>query len=68
MIWGGRFAGRVEAVAEAKTGRLVVKNIWYEDGVRRTKKLENAVNGCLKRLGTFNHCREIVLPEVEKRG
>lgn len=38
MIWGGRFAGRVEAVAEAKTGRLVVKNIWYEDGVRRTKK------------------------------
>ena len=61
MIWGSRFAGRVEAVSEAKTGRLIVKNIWYEEGVRRTKKLEIAVNGCLKRLGKLNQCREVVV-------
>ncbi|MCD7907937.1 MAG: winged helix DNA-binding domain-containing protein [Clostridium sp.] len=62
MIWGGRFAGRVEAVAEAKTGTLIVKNIWYEEGVRQTKNLERAVNSCLRRLGKLNRCGRIVLP------
>ena len=61
FVLGSRFAGRVEAVSEAKTGRLIVKNIWYEEGVRRTKKLEIAVNGCLKRLGKLNQCREVVV-------
>lgn len=63
MIWGDRFAGRVEAVAAAKTGTLTVKNIWYEQGVKRTKTLENALGVTLRRLGKFNQCREIVLPE-----
>ena len=59
MIYGDAYIGRVEAVADAKTKTLTVKNIWYEDGIRRTKKLEAAVAGCMKRLARFNECKEI---------
>lgn len=59
MIYGDAYIGRVEAVADAKTKTLTVKNIWYEDGIRRTKKLEAAVAGCMKRLARFNECKGI---------
>ncbi|MBR7081761.1 MAG: winged helix DNA-binding domain-containing protein, partial [Oscillospiraceae bacterium] len=56
MIYGDRFAGRIEAAADRKTGTLIVRNVWYEDGVRRTKKLAAAVDGAVKRLAKFNGC------------
>ncbi len=59
LLYGDTFAGRVEAVAEKRTGTLTVKNIWYEDGVRQTKKLEAAVEGCLRRFARFNACETI---------
>ncbi len=60
LLYGDAFAGRVEAVAAGEC--LTVKNIWYEEGVRPTKKLESAVTNCLKRLAKFNRCREIRFP------
>lgn len=60
LVYGEGFAGRVEAVRDEKAGVLRVKHIWYEDGVRRTKKLDAAVQGCMKRLARFNGCRECV--------
>ena len=59
LLLGESFAGRVEAVANRKARSLAVKNIWYEDGVRRTKKLQNAVEGCLRRFARFNDCDTI---------
>ena len=59
MLWGERFAGRIEAAAYRKTGALTVRNIWYEDGVRRTKKLASALDGALRRLARFNGCDRI---------
>ncbi len=56
LLYGDSFVGRVEAVNERKTKTLVVKNIWYEDGVRQNKKLQAAVDGCLKRFAKFNEC------------
>lgn len=59
MIWGEGFAGRVEAVADAKAGVLRVRRVWLEEGVRRTKKLDLAVAGCMKRLARLNGCAEV---------
>ena len=56
VLWGDRLVGRIEAAAERRTGTLVVKHIWYEDGVRRTKKLAAAVEGAVRRLAKFNDC------------
>ena len=60
LVYGERFVGRVEAVRDEKAGVLRVKHVWYEDGVRRTKKLDAAVAGCMRRLAKFNGCREVV--------
>jgi uncharacterized protein YcaQ len=56
ILYGERFIGRVEAVCERKTKTLFVKNIWYEDDVKQTKKLQAAVDSCLKRFAKFNGC------------
>ncbi len=61
LLYGEQFIGRVEAVCDRKAGILTVKNIWYEDGVRQTKKLTAAVNGCLQRFARFNGCAMVTI-------
>ena len=59
MVYGEKMAGRIEAAADRKTETLVVKNIWYEPGIRQTKKLNAAVDAAVGRLAKFNGCRLI---------
>ena len=59
MLYGDRFIGRIEAAADRKNSTLVVKNIWYESGVRQTKKLAQAVDGAVGRLTKLNDCGNI---------
>ena len=59
LLYGDRFIGRAEAVCERKTGTLILKNIWYEADVKKTKKLETEVKACLKRFAEFNECKLI---------
>lgn len=61
MLYGERFAGRVEAVADRRAGALTVKHVWLEDGVKHTKALDAAIGRCLKRFARFNECKEIVV-------
>lgn len=56
LLYGERFIGRVEAICDRKQKTMIVKNIWYEKGVRQTKKLQKAVDNCLGRLADFNEC------------
>ncbi|MCR5676158.1 MAG: winged helix DNA-binding domain-containing protein [Lachnospiraceae bacterium] len=59
IIYGDRFAGRIEAVPDRKRGVLCVKGLWWESGIRQTKKLSAALDRTLKDFGRFNDCREI---------
>ncbi len=59
ILWGESFIGRVEAAADRKAGVLRVKNLRLEPGVRRTKKLETALDRCLRRFAKFNDCSAI---------
>ena len=65
VLWGDRFIGRIEAAADRKTGTLTVKNIWYEEGVRQTKKLASALDGALRRLAKLNDCGQIVERRID---
>ena len=56
LVYGDALVGRVEAAADTANGVLRVKNIWFEDGVRRTKALQTAVEKCMQRLARFNGC------------
>ena len=59
MLYGEKMAGRIEAAADRKAETLVVKNVWYEPGIRQTKKLNAAVDAALRRLAKFNGCSRI---------
>ncbi|RTE08602.1 winged helix-turn-helix domain-containing protein [Paenibacillus whitsoniae] len=61
LLYGENFIGRVEVIAERKARHLVVKNIWYEKGVKPTKKLQTALDDCFKRFALFNGCETISL-------
>lgn len=66
VLCGEKFAGRIEAVADKKSGMLTVKNFWYEDGVRQTKKLSAEIEKCVKRFAKFNECGEVRVQGQEK--
>ena len=56
ILYGERFVGRIEAAADHKQGLLFIKNVWLEDGVRRTKRLDEAIKKASARLAAFNGC------------
>ncbi|WP_334077866.1 winged helix-turn-helix domain-containing protein [Paenibacillus sanfengchensis] len=59
LLYGESLIGRAEVIAERKSGTLVVKNIWYENGIRLTKQLRTALNRCFQRFALFNGCETI---------
>ena len=56
MLYGENLAGRIEAVANRKEAVLEVRNLWFDPGVRQTKKLASAIDGAIARLAAFNDC------------
>ena len=58
IIYGRNLIGRIEAATDRKTGVLDVKNIWFEPGVRETKKLAHSLEMSIMRLARFNDCRQ----------
>lgn len=65
VLYGDSFIGRVEAICDRKEKTLIVKNFWYEEGVRPGKRIQTAVFSRLERLAEFNDCPNIsVLPGV----
>ena len=67
VLYGQDLAGRIEAAADRKNNRLVVKNIWYEPHVRLTKKLNHALDEAVQRLARFNECDGVLFTEKEQR-
>lgn len=68
VLYGDSFVGRIEVVADKKAKILAVKNIWFEDGVKQTKKMLAEIEKCIKRFARFNECKDISwdLPEKEE--
>ena len=56
ILFGDRFVGRIEAVPDRKNRILSVKGLWWEPGIRQTKKLETALQKTLTRFAGFNDC------------
>ena len=59
ILFGDRFTGRIETVADRKKKILCVKGLWWEPDVRQTKKLNTALERTLRNFAAFNDCREI---------
>lgn len=63
IIYGERFIGRIEASVNTKNRTLLVKNIWYEPGIRRTKTMDDAIVSAISRFSKFNQCEKIEVEE-----
>ena len=61
VLWGERFIGRIETVADHKGSTLRVKNIWFEPGIRMTKTIRSAIDRTLIRFSRFNDCTTVEL-------
>ena len=56
ILYGDKFVGRIEAIPDRKDHILYVKGLWWEDGVRQTKKLNEDLNKTLLKFSEFNDC------------
>ena len=63
VLYGDRFAGRIEAIPDRKEHILNVKGLWWEQDVRVTKKLNAALERTLREFAGFNDCTSVEYPE-----
>ena len=56
ILYGENFVGRIEAIPDRKEHILHVKGLWWEDGVRQTKKMNAELEKTLKTFSKFNEC------------
>ncbi len=56
ILWDDKFVGRIEAIPDKNAHILMVKGLWWESGVRQTKKLESALERTLNSFAKFNDC------------
>lgn len=66
ILMGEHFVGRCEVVADYKKKLLNVKNVWFEKGIKPTKKLQGVLDKCFKRFMKFHELKEIVYLEGNK--
>lgn len=59
IIFGDRFVGRIEVVPDKKSSILKVRGLWWEKGIRQTKKLNAALERTLKNFSRFNDCKSV---------
>ena len=59
ILYGDRFVGRIDTVVDRKEKILQVKGLWWEPGVRQTKKLHAALGKTLENFAKFNDCQRI---------
>jgi len=59
IVYGDRFAGRIEAVPDRKEGILQVKGLWWEPEIRHTKAMRSALERTLGAFAKFNNCKTV---------
>lgn len=59
VLYGEELIGRIEMTADRKNAVLTVRNIWYEDRTRVTKRLESAMERAIRRFAGFSSCSRI---------
>jgi len=66
ILFGDRFVGRIEAVPDRKNKVLEVRGLWWEQGVRQTKKMNAALEKTLTGFAKFNDCEKIIVKVQEQ--
>jgi uncharacterized protein len=59
VLWGERFAARLEAKALREESKLVLTGLWFEPGYQGNRRLRNALRRALAHFAAFNRCDEV---------
>jgi uncharacterized protein YcaQ len=62
VLWGDRFAARLEAKAVRSESRLVVKGLWFEAGFEKNRTFRRRLKAALERFAVFNGCGKLDAP------
>ena len=63
MLFGNEFVGKIDLKADRKTKILWVKNLVWENNVKKTKTMLTAFNKKLQSFMKFNGCESIQVEE-----
>jgi hypothetical protein len=63
VLYGDRFIARFEPVRDRETGTLVIKNWWWEEGVKQSARMHAELRRCLKRFMSFLEVDELRINE-----
>ncbi len=67
ILYGDRFIARFEPGRDKKSGGLIIKNWWWEQGVVPSKRMQSALRRCFKRfLGFLETDRFIIDRKASK--
>ena len=64
VVYGSRFAGRVEPVADRKQGMLKMKRFWPEKGFLQTQAFRTAMKEEAAQLAAFHNLENVVWEEA----
>lgn len=63
ILYGDRFVARFEPGREKESGGLVIKNWWWEEGIRPSKRMQTAMVRCFKRFLHFLETERLMIDE-----
>ncbi len=63
VLYGDTFVARFEPQREKTRNVLVIKNWWWEPGVRKTKALKKALHQCFERFTEYLGVTTVIFPE-----
>ena len=59
VLWGERFAARLEAKALREQSKLALTGLWFEPGYEKNRKFRKALRAVLENFAAFNRCGEV---------
>jgi len=66
LLYGSEFVGQIDLKADRKKKQLLLRNLVWENGVKKSDTLQNAFRKKLNQLMQFNNCEELILEKKAK--
>lgn len=68
ILYGDRFVARFEPGRDRESGAIIIKNWWWEPGVKRTKAMNREIKACFGRFKSYLDAPEVAInPAVVDR-
>ena len=66
LLYGNEFIGQLDLKADRKKKQLLIRNLVWENDVKKSDTMQNAFRKKLNQLMQFNNCEELILEKKAK--